>query len=254
MENYIWPHIDPLQMTPYVTFDFWPPLTFCFFSENTYFLCQNRMSKVPSDQKVNTLTPVRPSRKELSEVKLGFINFSVNTYFLCQESDVKGTFRSKKSICWPLYDLHVRSYRRSKLGFINNSSYEGLTGLQFWFLDSAWKLHLTPYRSTPDDPVCDFWLLTSIDLLLFFCKYIFFMPELDVKGTFRSKKSIRWQLYDLHVRSYRRSKLGFINFSVNTYFYARIGCQRYLPIKKVNMWPLYDLHVRSYREVKTWLY
>ena len=48
MENYI---LTPYRSTPDdPVCDFRPPLTFSFFSVNTYFLCQNRTSKVPFHQ------------------------------------------------------------------------------------------------------------------------------------------------------------------------------------------------------------
>ena len=112
----------------------------------------------------------------------------------------KGTFRSNMSMGWPLYDLHIKSYRRSKLVSLITPIRKVVLTCRVVFLNRNVKLHLTPRHSASGwpSPQFDFWpMLTVSEVGLF----EFSTPLLDVKGTFRSKKSMGWPLYDLHIKT-----------------------------------------------------
>ena len=74
---------------------------FCYFdSFMPIFGCQRYIA----NKKVNWLTPVRPSRAELSHIKIHILVSNTVEFFfavlilLCPYLDVKGTLRTKKSV------------------------------------------------------------------------------------------------------------------------------------------------------------
>jgi len=76
------------------------------------FGCQRYLA----NKKVNWLTPVGPSCVELSQVKIHVLqclillkSFFAILIILWPFFDVKGTLWTKKSVCWPLWDLHACS-------------------------------------------------------------------------------------------------------------------------------------------------
>ena len=113
----------------------------------------------------------------------------------------------KSQWAWPLYDLHVNSYRRSKLVSLItpiNRKVVLTCRVVFGIGMSSYIWPLVILLQVDLD------LILTSDLCWPYLKLVHlnFRPQFWMsKGTFRSNMSMGWPLYDLHIKSYWRSKL-----------------------------------------------